>query len=306
MNKFLKLPLFIGMLLFSATLLHAQLGIQIEMNHEDYMQYENVFVKVLIRNFSGHAIPFGEKSELQGDLKFDIIGPFGNYLLPVSKDETLIKGTIISPGATVKLVIPLFKYYDLHDIGKYRVKATVSHSLFNTPYESNTLSFKVSKGMTVWENMVGIPKLTDNDSKDPIKTVTYKILSHFDGTHQLFFLLIEDKQYVYSVKRIGYQMGGVVPHCEVDSLSRLHVMMQLSAKIFIYFLYNTNGELEKKDVFNKTSTSPSLIRDPETGEIIVAGGEKAQRGLDYKEDEEEDISFGNKKVDAKDKKQPSE
>ena len=58
----------------------AQVTVQLELNQQVFMQFEPIFAKVKIRNFSGHPLVFGANKELSGQISFQIYGPKGDLI----------------------------------------------------------------------------------------------------------------------------------------------------------------------------------------------------------------------------------
>lgn len=265
---------------FSFTL-SAQVGITLQMNRKTYMQYETIYSKVTLRNYSAHPLAFGKNKGLHGQLLFEIYDAKGALVQRTSNSLPEIEGTLLKPGSSKEIVTPISQYYDLSQPGNYKITAYIKHPQLTSDYQSNPVTFNVSEGVTVWKRIVGLPDFVHNSKK--IRPRTFRIISLFDGSDKVFYMIIEDDKKVYSVKRIGYEMGGIAPECEIDSLSRLHILLKLSSTIFVYFLYDIDGSQEKREVYSKNDTTPTLVRNPDTGYVIVAGGEKAKKE-DYQED----------------------
>lgn len=271
--------------------LSAQIALSLGLNRKNYLQYEHVFAKVKLRNYAGSALVFSDKNPaISGGIKFEIFGPDGNLIPPSSSEIPEIKGILLKPGETSEVIIPVSKYYKLTDIGKYRMKAIVFHSTMSSQYQSDEMIFSIQNGITVWKMNVGLPSFTQKDvteANGKIKTRQYRISTIFDGQDKILYLIIEDPQRIYSIKRIGYEMADKAPNCEIDNLSRLHILQKLTSTVFIYMLVNIDGTRERKEIYKKKDTTPILVRDPETGDVVVAGGVPAEVDKDYNETEDD-------------------
>lgn len=269
----------------------AQVAVTLELNRKNYLQYEHVFAKVKLRNYAGSALVFSDSNpQMSGGITFEIYKPDGNVAQTISKDIHEIRGLLLKPGETSEIVVPVSKYYNLTGLGKYQIKAIVSHSLMKSKYESDPLSFMILNGIDTWRAKVGMPSFTRKDITEDdgkIKTRQYKISSIFDGKDKILYLVIEDENRIYAMKRIGYEMADKVPQCEIDNLSRLHLIQKLSSEVFVYMLFDIDGKRERKEVYKKKNTSPVLVRDPETGAVTVAGGAPAEIDKDYNASEDE-------------------
>ena len=60
------------LLLLAAIVVHAQMGLDIDLNRTVYMQYEPVYACISLRNDSGRALVFGNDPRLQGFILFEI------------------------------------------------------------------------------------------------------------------------------------------------------------------------------------------------------------------------------------------
>ena len=129
---------------------------------------------------------------------------------------------------------------------------------------------------------MGIPDLTGGTNTSLIKTRKFRIVRFFDGRDIMFCLIVEDDKQVYCISRIGYDIGHMPPVIEIGPLNKIHILSQSSPKIYTFFSYDTSGALDEKEVYMKTDKSaPQLVKDMEKGTIMVVGGQKAVKDVDY-------------------------
>ena len=191
----------------------------------------------------------------------------------------------------------LSKHYDLRSTGRYSVKAVLRHPQMSSAYQSKEAHFHIVRGSVIWSRTVGLPLLDDAIEDDVvnsdgtkeektrmIKTREYRILSYFTGTSNIYCLTLEDKDNLYMLRHIGYDLGpDLRPKCEIDFLSRLNVLLPASTKVYAYYQYNTDGKLENRQILIKTDKAPRLVLDPDTGIVRVVGGREARKDVDYEE-----------------------
>lgn len=308
--------------LFLALSLSAQMSMEIKLNQNTFLQYEPIFVRVAIRNMTGHLIAFGERPGLKGSLRFDIYPGKRNALrLPFRKPDTQnmndrqkalasilpdMQGVILPAGSVQEFTFRLSDYYDMRNIGSYTIKAVITHDQITSSYQSNTVQCKVTEGAKIWGPVsVGVPDSGTEDAPgvlfntSKIKTRSYSIVSYFTGKVTAYALIIDDKDHTYFVHRIGFDLGpDLKPQCAVDFLSRLNILVAASPNVFAYYQFNTDGSLERKQVYIKTTTLPSLVLDKKTGIVMPAGGRVANKDVDYEEIKDlpftEDV-FGDRK-----------
>ena len=286
----------------------AQVAIVVKPVQVNYIQYESVFVRVAMRNLSAHPLAFGENIGLKGSLQFEIRRSDRNEpsFVKAPKDAPLpdMTGVILPPGGEKTYMFNLSKSYDLRSTGRYSVKAVLRHPQLESAYQSKEAHFNVVRGNVIWSRTVGLPLLDDGpENKDGaegaaaspassgdkeehrmIKTREYRILSYFTGKSNIYCLTLEDKDNLYMLRHIGYDLGADLrPKCEIDFLSRLNVLLPASTKVYAYYQYNTDGNLENRQILIKTDRAPRLVLDPDTGIVKVVGGREARKDVDYEE-----------------------
>jgi hypothetical protein len=279
----------------------AQVAIVVKPVQVNYLQYESVFVRVAMRNLSAHPLAFGENIGLKGNLQFEIRRSDRNEpsFIRSPKDAPLpdMTGVILPPGGEKSYMFNLSKHYDLRSTGRYSVKAVLRHPQMPSAYQSKEVHFNIVRGNVIWSRTVGLPLLDDEpgeitvnedgtteEKHRMIKTREYRILSYFTGTSNIYCLTLEDKDNVYMLRHIGYDLGpDLRPKCEIDFLSRLSVLLPASTKVYAYYQYNTDGKLENRQILIKVDRAPQLVLDPDTGIVKVVGGREARKDVDYEE-----------------------
>ena len=278
---------------------HAQVAIVVKPVQINYLQYESVFVRVAMRNLSAHPLAFGENIGLKGNLQFEIRRSDRNdpSFVRAPKDAPLpdMTGVILPPGGEKSYMFNLSKHYDLRSTGRYSVKAVLRHPQMPTAYQSKEAHFNIVRGNVIWSRTVGLPLLDEDEPSAGgdgsgeeqhriIKTREYRILSYFTGKSNIYCLTLEDKDNLYMLRHIGYDLGpDLRPKCEIDFLSRLNVLLPASTKVYAYYQYNTDGKLENRQILMKTDRAPRLVLDPDSGTVKVVGGREARKDVDYEE-----------------------
>jgi len=278
----------------------AQVAIVVKPVQVNYIQYESVFVRVAMRNLSAHPLAFGEALGLKGSLQFEIRRSDRNEpsFVGAMKDAPLpdMTGVILPPGGEKSYLFNLSKHYDLRHTGRYTVKAVLRHPQMPSAYQSKEAHFNVVRGTLIWSRTVGMPLLDDEPAEKinedgtreethrMIRTREYRILSYFTGKSNIYCLTLEDKDNLYMLRHIGFDLGADLrPKCEIDFLSRLNVLLPASTKVYAFYQYNTDGNLENRQILMKTDRAPRLVLDPDTGIVKVVGGREARKDVDYEE-----------------------
>lgn len=264
-------------------LCRAQLAISLKMSRTNYLQYETIYAKISVHNNSGHAVVFGEDKRLQGKLLFKIIDNQRNLIKEIDSASLYpMNGIIIESGKDKEFVVPVSHFYQLKKCGIYRLYAYIEHNMFEEIYRSNDAIFEINQGVPGWEQTVGIPEFMQASQKEKVKTRTYKMVCLLEGSQKSNYLVIEDKKRIYSVIFLSHELGEERITHKVDHISRLHLLIPMSPKIFVYLIVDPNGKIDEESVYKRTNTVPALARLSNTGEIYVTGGAKADKKTDYR------------------------
>ncbi len=273
-----------GLMLLVSASSQAQVSLTVAINRANYLLYETIYAKVVLRNYSGQALTFSDNAEASGALKFTIDLPDHTKAEVRKGAYNALVGTIIKPGATEEVLVPVTSSYVITKPGNYRIKAILNHKLLDKEYQSEACTFSICNGLPVWERTMGVPDLFKKTPDEVLPPRKSKIVTFNDGRDKVYCLILEDSKYVYGVARIGSDIGNFPPSCEVDGLCRTHVILQVSPNVFSYFIYDINCELREKEVYVKTKTIPTLILDNKEGGVVVVGGRKGVKDQDYVEE----------------------
>lgn len=263
--------------------LAADVVMQMDMERTNFMQFEPVLVTLTMRNTAGQVLIFGTEPEFKGYMEIELTDLTGRPL-PGSGARFELKGLMLRPGADQRIRVNLSSRVNLAKPGIYRVKLALGHPMLKDEYESNVQQFNVSTGKIFWTRRFGVPKIGETDSAGALQMRDYTLRGLQDGATLYYYLLVEDDDNIYAMKRIGMAMGREQPSCELDMLNRFHILLPLIPKIFQYQVFDWNGKRELNKIYKTTTSSPMLFRDTQSGEVKVIGGEEANPGVDYTED----------------------
>ena len=266
---------------------YAQVAVTMQLNRKHYLMYEQVLAKVSFRNYSGRPLIFGQNPKLRGKVTFRITSPNGSIISENKINFNPLIGTVLKPGATGSAVFPLTKMYNLRKAGSYSVLAILSHPLLSSAYNSGVpMTFTIFNGIPVWKRILGVPEVLNNKATGKIKKRTAEILNFYDNNRKLYALKIEDDQYVYGVVRLAEDVDENIPQIEVDGLNRVHIFVQISSRVWDYFVYNIDCKLVEKGHYtiSDDGVKPILVRNADEGTVMVIGGKKAIAGTDFVKD----------------------
>ena len=262
----------------------AQVAVGISLNRSNYLLFETIYAKVVLRNYSGQALAFSDDAAATGTLKFVIEMPDKTRAELRKGAFNPMTGIILKPGATEEVLVPLTRLYVITKPGNFRITAILNHKQLKEEYTSQATTFTICNGLSVWERTVGVPDLFKKNKDDVLPPRKVKVVTFNDGKDKVYCLIIEDEKYVYGVARIGADIGNFPPTCEIDGLSKVHLIIQVSPNVYSYFVYDVNCDLSDKEVYVKAGTIPTLVQDPKEGTVVVVGGRKAVKDIDYVEE----------------------
>ena len=263
-----------------ASPLYGQIGMSIELNRTSYMQFEPIYAKITFRNDTGKALLFGKSPRLQGFLMLEISGS-GQRLVNKRKDKEIsIDGLVLGPGEIKSVIIPVNEYYDVDLADNYKIHAYVAHSMLKREFRTPDTFFQVEYGATIWKRTVGIPDLY-GQHRTHGEERTYEIRSMYDKQRRHYYLVVSDAKKIYGVVRIGHQMGYEKLQIEVDMLSRIHILVPLTPRVFHYLSFSIDGANVANTFWKTSTTIPQLYRNPRTGVVTRIGGVEALRGRDF-------------------------
>ena len=260
----------------------AQVGVGVALNRRSYMLHEQIFACVTLRNDSGRPLIFGSRPELHGFVLFDIRDSRGCPVPRIKDKEISVTGLYLAPGEIKSMVIPLTEYYDLAKADKYKIHAYVGHNVLPGEFRCQDKLFSVSEGVEVWRKSVGKPDMA-GDKAAAYDERTYSIRVASDGGYRSYYLQVEDKDFIQAVTLIGHEVSYEKFQVEVDMLSRIHLLMPVSPRVYHYMSFNVNGVNLANSYWKTSGTIPVLYRDPKTGVVTRMGGVEARRGIDYRD-----------------------
>ena len=266
--------------------LSAQIGIEVSLNRDVYMLYEPVYACVTLRNDTGRPLLFGKNPKLQGFVLFEIKDRTGRVVPQRPDSGVSVTGLMLRPGEVKRMVIPIHKYYDLDRTDIYTINAFVSHNLLPHEYQTRKPQFfRIEKGIKVWSRTVGMADIEGViDAKVP-RSRTYTIRVLTETPNKYYYLVVEDDRHTYGVMRVGREIGREKFSAEVDMLSRIHLLMPISPKVFHYLSFSIDGENVNNSYWKISDTIPMLYRDPSSGVVSRIGGVEARKGIDFRDPE---------------------
>ncbi len=279
------------LLAMAAFAVHAQIGMNLKASNERYLRYERIQLKLLIRNYSGNTLVFGGKDtesatgQLGGRLLFNVTSQSGRLVQMLDPTANPMAGMVFGPGESRELTVTLNALFDLQQDDFYMVTAYIDHKRLPQGFASNTVNFEVRDGSVIKKRTIGLPT---QRSDELIKSITASLMRFNDGKKEIYCLRIDDDNCVYGTFRLGPYITGSTPQLDADGTSAIHVLIQVSPRLYSYAVYSLiNGvaKLRQQRYYAPDNGVPTLSRAP--GYLKILNAKPAKEGVDYKIDEKQ-------------------
>ncbi|MEA2013347.1 MAG: hypothetical protein U9O87_09790 [Verrucomicrobiota bacterium] len=269
-------------ILFLCTSLSAQISMQIKPAKEKYLLYEEVKLSVSIRNYSGKTLNFGDSLHSYGSMHLAIFDGSKRLRKKLKTFTNPVNGLTIPSGATKQIVLPVSKIYNMQKDDDFSITAIIEHEKLSKKYQSNSVTISVRQGIIQWQQSFGVPE-ESGEKKIPVRTASFLLL-HYKIT-DIYCLRIEDKKRVYAVRRLGPHVPGIPIAGEIDAMSNIHALIQMTPRLWSYRIYDSSGTLVQQRYYAYSeeldNPLPTLVRDPDVGRVAVFGGRRAAESVDY-------------------------
>lgn len=253
-----------------------QVGIGLKVDRQKYLSYEPIQAEITLRNDTGNSLVFDENSK-ENRLVLAVEDSDGLRVQP-RVQANVVSGLILGAGETRKLKFTLNSLYAMNRPGVYKVTAQIGHVRLSGMYEAAPVAVSVISGILVWSREFGLPS---ENAGDAIASRKVSLLIFPDGKRDLYAVQLEDDASVYGVIRLGPRFGGNRPQCEVDAFSNIHILHLIRPRLVEYRVLDCNFNSKVHRYYAVDASAPKLQRDPEIGQIMVAGGRLAVEGSDY-------------------------
>ncbi|MCX7824100.1 MAG: hypothetical protein N2689_00895 [Verrucomicrobiae bacterium] len=244
----------------------AQVAVQLRLEREKYLLYESIPAVVQVNNYSAQAFLL-EDQESAPWLRMQVVRQDGRRVPPVGPG-ILAGSQRIEPGQAVAREVDLVAFYQIREIGRYRVNATVRVAGVGGLFASNERIIEVLNGRVLWTKTVGVAE----EGKPRLST--YSLLVLRVEPHDWLYARIEDAQagVIYGVVRLGASVLLAPPRAETDKESNLHVLHQVAPRHYRYAVLSPRAACVKQASYSDFESRPDLARE-EGGEVKVVGGE---------------------------------
>lgn len=254
---------------FSAT---AQVKVEIRFDGEQFIANEPLIARVRIINDSGTTLRLADAPEWLGFAVETMEGPYVRTLRPPKIPDEAFN---LESSHTATVRVDLGPAFDLTKTGKYRAVATVKVPAFNTSFASPGKDFFIVTGSRIWEKQFGVPATIAPPGASGLPEIRkYMLIQALSGKETKFYARVTDiMENNIRVIPIGTLVSFSKPEPQLDKWSNLHVLYQIGARQYTYFVINPEGLLIARETHEISDTRPHMATTDE-GRIVIRGGNR--------------------------------
>jgi len=256
--------------LTSASLLRAQVTVEVVQDQDQFLRGESMPTKVRITNRSGQKLFMGAETNW---LNFSVEGREGQVVDQLG-DVPVVGELVLESGELGTKTVDLAPYFAVTQIGRYGITATVRIRGWDHDLVSRPRSFDVIEGTVVFEQEFGVPNNDAGTNAIPeVRKYYVQQANHLKQRELRLYLRVTDATgaKVYSVINLGSMVSFARPEFQLDRLSNLHLIFQNGAHSFSYSAYNPDGQVIARQTYDYGTNRPHLQPD-DAGMISVSGG----------------------------------
>ncbi|MDB4665088.1 hypothetical protein OAE97_01950 [Verrucomicrobia bacterium] len=248
--------------------LQAQVDISLQFKKEFYLAHESLLAEVVIINFSGKTLTFGQDRHW---LQFIVEPRNGSFIERNGDLDTMEVFQIPNASKGIRRV-HLVPTYKIEMPGSYKITAFVNFPELGMQKATPPVEIVVLSSTVVWKREIGLVR----DEQDPaggIDVRRYSLMRAVNRNKIDLYVKVTDK---FEGEVFGiYSLGNIVsfgePEKQVGRHSNLHVLMQNGARSFRYSIVKPDGKILLRQRWDYSNTRPRLGMDSD-GLMEVKGG----------------------------------
>ena len=258
------LPLTVVLLLLNALPSTAQVTVEIVVEQAQFLRDEPLAVKVRVTNRSGRTLHLGQDNDW---LAFAIESLDGAVAGKLAEPQVSGAFTLESAQVATRLV-DLMPCFDLSHPGRYTVAATVRIKEWNDEVAGKPMPFEIVRGTRLWEQVFGLPT---GAGEPEVRKYTLQQANYRKELKLYLRLTDVNEQKTFRVFPLGPLVSFSQPEAQVDKANYLHVLFQIGARSFLFYVISPDGEVVQRQTHDYATTRP-MLRSTDDGRIVVAGG----------------------------------
>jgi hypothetical protein len=247
---------------------HGQVSVEVVMDRDEFLPGETLTVGARVINRSGQTLHLGADEDW---LSFMLEYRSGSEKVVSKLSDPPVTGEFdLESSKMATKRVNLEPHYVLTHPGRYSVVAMVRIPGWDRELTSPPKMFDIVPGTDLWDKDFGLPGSTN--ASPEVRKYLLQQAKPTKGQLRLY-LRITDAAHLktYCVHHVGPMVSFSRPEPQVDKASRLHVLYQSGPQAFNYVVFDPQGELRLREIYDYVTSRPRLGAN-EDGEILVVGG----------------------------------
>jgi hypothetical protein len=258
-----------GLGLLMAAPAMAQVKVELLLDQQQYLLKETLMVGVRVINHSGQTL------NLAGDGWLSlIVEDREKFAVKRIADTTAPQPISIETTFMATQWIDIGRAFEFRENSRYSLRARVRIEQWSEEVFSPPIEFEIIKGTKLWEQQVGIP--TAPGQQPDIRKYILQQANYLKELQLYARVTDVTEQKVFSVIRLAPMVQVSQPEAQIDTLNRLHVLIQVGMKIFLHVCLDPDGKMVLRNSYEITTARPGLKVSP-AGGVYVNGGQRLLR-----------------------------
>lgn len=218
------IAVFVGCLL-TAQAAFAQIEIKLVMENTSYLQYETINAVANLKNTGQRILRITGDGSSGDAIEFTIIRGKDTYIDRKVKAR-VVKELTLEPGEQRDIMVNLTSYYDMTEMGQYKISLEVSQS--GRTYSSGSQLIDIVAGLelkTTTKSVYGFP--------DEMRKFSMRYWARGDSEDAFLKITDESETVCYGVFSLGRIIRVTEPKMTFDPKNDLYIVHQRSKDCFV-------------------------------------------------------------------------
>lgn len=252
-------------------------SIDLQLDENNFLPGEEIYVGVRISNLSGGPLTFGTTTNW---LTFFVETRQGEALTRLGDVPVRGEFTLASAKAGTKWW-NIQPYFDFAQPGPHSVYAELRVPGQEARLLSDPVSFTLQTARKLWEISFGVPSSANSPGKPP-EIRRYSLQAATRSSDRNLYVRVSDETdtVIYKVILLDRLLSFANPRQQLDGQNRLHVLFQTGGSVYTYCVVTPTGELairQKHEIVQGVRPSLAKLDD---GNIVVMGGARRPSMMD--------------------------